>query len=138
MGLIIAPQRFFCLTQFFGLHNSILLKVSHPFNQGPLKKALHLILVFRNPGKKWLFCFTTHMNSYTFVVIYFLVQGALAFFEIPQKNWLLDRTTHMNSYTFVVIYYIVQRALAFFGIPKKNWLFGSQHIWIRIHLLLFF
>ena len=103
MGLIIAPERFLSLTQFYCLHNSILLKVSHPFIQGLLKEALHLILVFRNPGKKWLF----------------------------------GCATHMNSYTFFVIYYIVQRALAFFEIPQKNWLFGSQHIWIRIHLLLF-
>ena len=109
MSLIIVPQLFLYLTQFYCLHNSILLKVSHPFNQGPMKEALHLILVFRNPGKKWLFGCTTHMNSYTFVVIYFLVQGALAFFEIPQKNWLFGCTTYMNSYTFIVIYFFSSR-----------------------------
>ena len=109
MSLIIVPQRFLCLTQFYCLHNSILLKVSHPFNQGPLTEALHLILVFRNPGMKWLFGFTTHMNSYRFVVIYFLLQRALAFFEIPQKNWLFGSTTHMKWYTFIVIYFFSSR-----------------------------
>jgi len=119
MSLIIVPQWFLCLTQFYCLHNSILLKVSHPFNQGPLKEALHLILVFRNPGKKWLFGYTTHMNSYTFFVIYFSVQGTLAFFEIPQKNWLYCCTTHMSSYTFIVIYFLVQGT--FYEIITPHW-----------------
>ena len=119
MGLIIAPQRFLHLTQFYCLHNSILLKVSHPFNQGPLKEALHLILVFRNPGKKWLFGCTTHLNSYTFVVIYFLVQGTLAFFGIPKKNWLFGSQHIWIRIHLLLFIFLVQGT--FYEIITPHW-----------------
>ena len=101
MGLIIAPQRFLCLTQFYCLHNSIFLKVSHPFNQGPMKEALHLILVFRNPGKKWLFGCTTHMTSYTFVIINFFSSRNTSIFRDSTEELIV--LLH-NTYEFVYIY----------------------------------